>query len=153
MLKVEPHFKLDGTFRGPYCVESVTSTNVVIRPVNDPTAEPWNVSIQRVSRCSEALSAASPWYGHGGKNRKRRQIRKPGRPQTESTEQVDSQPVKTTTCGRPIRKPARYWTSAVPQGPAQKGGGSCKTVAAGARRSTEESGDRRERSREQRRES
>jgi len=64
MLKVEPHFKLDRTFRGPYCVGGVTSTNVA---VNDPTAESWNVSIQRVSRCNEALLAASPWYGHGGK--------------------------------------------------------------------------------------
>jgi len=62
--------------------------------------------------------------------------------QTESTEQVEVQPMKTTTRGRPIRQPARYWTSTVPQGPAQKGGGSCKAVAAGARRSTEESGDR-----------
>jgi len=50
MLKVELQFKLDRTFCGPYCVESVTSTHVVIRPVNDPTAEPWNVSIQRVSK-------------------------------------------------------------------------------------------------------
>jgi len=49
-------------------VESVTPTNVVIRPVNDPTAEPWNVSIQRVSKCSSAMSSSSPWFGHSGRN-------------------------------------------------------------------------------------
>jgi len=63
MLKVEPQFKLDRTFRGPYRVESVTSTNVVIRPVNYPTAEPWNVSIQRVFKCNQLLSSSSPWFG------------------------------------------------------------------------------------------
>ena len=37
MLKVEPLFKLDQAFCGPYRVKSVTSTIAVIRPVNDPS--------------------------------------------------------------------------------------------------------------------
>ena len=92
ILKVEPRFKLDQTFRGPYHVESVTSSNVVIRPVNDPTAERWNVSIQRVSNCNPSLSSSSPWFGHGKKrNRRRRhQIVRPREPQSDDGEITES---------------------------------------------------------------
>ena len=155
MLKVEPQFKLDQTFRGPYRVESVTSTNVVIIPVNDPTAEPWNVSIQRVSKCSSAMSSSSPWFGHSGKNRKRRQIHKTRERQARSkdkeTVKTDSQQLVKTRRGRSVRPPTRYQDNAVPQGPAKKGGGSCKIPAApdGSGQRTEESGTGTERSREQ----
>ena len=37
MLKVEPRYKLDHAFRGPYRVQSTTQTNAIIRPVSDPT--------------------------------------------------------------------------------------------------------------------
>ena len=141
MLKVEPRFKLDRTFRGPYRVEGVTSTNVVIRPVNDPTAEPWNVSIQRVSKCNQSLSSSSPWFGHGrGSNRRRRQVLKPREPQSDAGEKSDSEQTFQTKRGRTIHRPARY-RDAVPQGSAKKGGGGCKTVAAHGQR-TEESGKR-----------
>ena len=53
MLRVEPRFKLDRTFRGPYRVTGVTPTNVLIRPINDPNGEVLDVSIQRVSKCKE----------------------------------------------------------------------------------------------------
>ena len=39
MLRVEPKFKLDRTYRGPYRVTGVTPTNVLIRPINDPNGE------------------------------------------------------------------------------------------------------------------
>ena len=37
MLKVEPRFRLDRNYKGPYRVVSVTSTNAFIHPLNDPT--------------------------------------------------------------------------------------------------------------------
>ena len=60
MLKVEPRFKLDRPYRGPYRVTGVTPTNVFVRPINDPAGEILDVSIQRVSKCSERLSSAVP---------------------------------------------------------------------------------------------
>ena len=75
ILKVEPRFKLDRAYKGPYRVMEVTSTNAVIRPVHDPLAEPWNVSLQRLSKCSSELAAGTPWFGHG-KSKKLRKIKK-----------------------------------------------------------------------------
>jgi len=81
-------------------VESVTSTNVVIRPVNDPTAEPWNVSIQRVSKCNQSLSSSSPWFGHGKRrNRRRRLILRPRELQSDDGEITESQQTSQTRCG------------------------------------------------------
>ena len=39
MLKVEPRFKLDRAFRGPYTLQSTTQINAIIRPVSDPTGD------------------------------------------------------------------------------------------------------------------
>ena len=66
MLKVEPRFKLDRTFGGPYRVTGVTSTCATIVPINTPDGEVINVSLQRLSRCKgEHLSTVSQWMGHG----------------------------------------------------------------------------------------
>jgi len=93
MLTVEPQFNLDRTFCGLHHVEkSITSINIVIRPVDDPTDEP-----QKVSKCSQALSSSSPWFGHSGRNRKRLQIHKPK--ESEDEEMTESQQITTTTCG------------------------------------------------------
>ena len=75
MLRVEPKFKLDKTYRGHYRVTGVTQINVLIRPINDPNGEVLDVSIQRVSKCKEQLSTSTPWMGHGP-GRGRRQIKK-----------------------------------------------------------------------------
>ena len=83
MLRVEPKFKLDRIYRGPYRVTGVTPTNVLIRPMNDPNGEILDVSIQRVSMCKEQLSTSSPWMGHGC-GRRRQQIKK-----TTVTQSVD----------------------------------------------------------------
>ena len=81
MLKVEPRFKLDRTFRGPYRVTGVTSTCATIVPINSPDGEVINVSLQRLSRCKgEHLGAVSPWMGHG-RTHKRRQLRRNKRSQ------------------------------------------------------------------------
>ena len=61
MLKVEPCFKLDRPFRGPYRVHRVTSTCAHIQLINQPDAELITVSLQRVSRCkSQNISTVKP---------------------------------------------------------------------------------------------
>ena len=55
MLKVQPRFKLDRFYKGPFTVESLTATNAVIRMSNDSSAEPWNISRQRLSKCYPGL--------------------------------------------------------------------------------------------------
>ena len=74
MLKVEPRFKLDHPYKGPYRVKEVTPTNVFIQQINDPGSEVLDVSIQRVSKCSTNLETAAPWLGHSGKSRRRCQL-------------------------------------------------------------------------------
>ena len=69
MLKVEPRFRLDRNYKGPYRVVSVTPTNVFIHPLSDLTDQ-ITVSLQRVSKCDNSLSSTRPWMGHG-KSRKR----------------------------------------------------------------------------------
>ena len=126
MLKVEPRFKLDRTYKGPYRVIEVTSTNAVIRPVHDPLAEPWNVSLQRLSKCSVELAAGTPWFGHG-KSRKRRKIKRTsGDSNQQVTQQAKEVDAVVSRKGRRILPPARYRRVAVPQGPAKSDGGSCK---------------------------
>ena len=44
MLKVEPRFKLDRSFKGPFVVKSLTSTNAVIRLQGDDNAEKIDVA-------------------------------------------------------------------------------------------------------------
>ena len=133
MLKVEPRFKLDRSYRGPYRVQRVTPTNVFIRPINDPNGEVLDVSIQRVSKCSEMLSSAIPWMGHTNRQRRRRQIKKkssrtnavesadvtagdPVSPansedpvSTANSEDPVSTRTKKTQSGRQIQQPIRFW--------------------------------------------
>ena len=45
MLKVEPRFKLDRPFRGPYRVHRVTSTCAYIKLINQPDGELITVSL------------------------------------------------------------------------------------------------------------
>jgi len=57
MLKVEPRFKLDRPYKGPYRVKEVTPTNVFIQQINDLMVKCWISAIQRVSKCSSNLEA------------------------------------------------------------------------------------------------
>ena len=98
MMKVEPKFRLDCTYKGPYRVLDVTSTNAIIQKVNDPDSEKLNVSLQRLSKCDRQLSEEVPWMGHG--RSRRRQIRKTARP--NFTEQQSTN-VVVTRRGRVIR--------------------------------------------------
>ena len=73
MLKVDPKFKLDRTFRGPYHVHGVTSTSARIQPINNPDAEVICVSLQHLSRCTgQSLDLVKPWLGHGRVRRRQK---------------------------------------------------------------------------------
>ena len=60
MLSVQPKFKPDHRFKGPFVIESLTGTNAIIRVKGDNQSEPWNVSRQRLSKCSESLADHEP---------------------------------------------------------------------------------------------
>ena len=137
MLKVEPRFKLDRPFRGPYRVHTVTSTCAHIKLINQPDAELITVSLQRLSRCrSQDISGVQPWVGHG-RTRKRRQLRKPLSSESVTTTTCSTassedslQQVKCTRRGRTITRPARYCrTNQLPQGSACQPEGGCKVAA------------------------
>ena len=76
MLKVEPCFRLDRSYRDPFRIQSLTTTDAVITPVNNCNVEPISVSRQRLLRVSSLVDGGKPWLGHSGKlRRRRRQIR------------------------------------------------------------------------------
>lgn len=119
MLKVQPRFKLDRSYKGPFTIQSLTTTNAVIKLVGDASAEPWNVSRQRLSKCHHGMDQAQPWVGHTNKLRRRRKIRRPkaatkktSRNKCAAEGHSDSnqqQPeVMKTRSGRSVRRPPRY---------------------------------------------
>ena len=77
MLKVEPRFRLHRQYKGPFHIQSLTTTNAVIKPTYDSNGEPINVSRQRLSKTSSLLETAKPWIGHSGKLRCHWKIRRP----------------------------------------------------------------------------
>ena len=72
MLKTQPRFRLDRSFKGPFIVKTVTPTNAVIQLKGDDSAELINVSRQRLSKCNVGMEYSTPWVGHSNKLRKRR---------------------------------------------------------------------------------
>ena len=139
MLSAQPKFKLDRRFKGPFVIESLTGTNAIIRVKGDKQSEPWNVSRQRLSKCSESLADHEPWLGQSGKLRKRRVVKK-GQPVEESPEKQEQGTVTTITRrGRAVKRPARFRTifyRSRGRLPSKKGG-SCKDPARGWRKSRE----------------
>ena len=140
MLKVEPRFKLDRPYRGPYRVHTVTSTCAHIQLINQPDSEVITVSLQRLSRCrSQDIGEAKSWVGHG-QTRKRRLIRKPTNiSASESPTDVPSEDtlyeVKKTRRGRTVNIPRRYCLlNQLPQGSASQLGGGCKAGSREKRR-------------------
>ena len=61
MLKVEPQFKLDRTFKGPFVIKSLSPTNAMIQVQGDSSADVLNVSRQ-----SPTMADATLWIGHSG---------------------------------------------------------------------------------------
>ena len=110
MLSVQPRYKLDRRFKGPFVIESLTETNAVIQVKGDKKAEPWNVSRQRLSKCSELLAGTEPWLGQSGKLRKRRVVKKKEPPVVVSPLEQGQVTVKTTRRGREVRRPAWFMT-------------------------------------------
>ena len=63
ILKVEPRFKLDRTFKGSFVIKSLSPTNAMIQVQEDDSAEVLNVSQQRLSLCGPAIADSPPWVG------------------------------------------------------------------------------------------
>ena len=113
MLKVQSRFKLDRSYKGPFTIQSLTATNAVIRLANDDSAEPWNVSRQRLSKCHPGMEQVKPWIGHANKLRRRRRIRRPNvlkeRTSGATSGTATQMPETTTTrSGRTVKRPPRY---------------------------------------------
>ena len=54
-VKVQPKFKLDCNYHGPYRVYEATDTNVKVKPVSSPDAESRTISLQQVSNARETF--------------------------------------------------------------------------------------------------
>ena len=113
MLKVQSRFKLDRSYKGPFTIQSLTVTNAVIRLANDDSAEPWNVSRQRLSKCHPGMEQVKPWIGRANKLRRRRRIRRPNvlkeRTSGATSGTATQMPETTTTrSGRTVKRPPRY---------------------------------------------
>ena len=123
MLKVQPRFKLDRPYKGPFQVQSLTSTNAVIKLVNDTNAEPWNVSRQRLSKCHPGMESVKPWVGHSKRLRRRRVLKRTYKgkdhsqqyrlPAVDENQQTPHQEKKTRS-GRVIKTPLRFQTTDSP---------------------------------------
>ena len=151
MLKVQPQFKLDRSFRGPYRVYTVTDTCAHIRPIDKPNDDLITVSLQRLSRCRNGgMNAVTPWMGHG-KSRRCRELRRAKK--TDNSQSLNdsvavgihTEPsLLKTRQGRLIRKPARYLAiSSCPQVLASQEGESCEVRVSDESRESGESRDAR----------
>ena len=132
MLKSSPRFRLDCSFKGPFQIKSLTSTNAIIQLKDDSKAEELNVSRQRLSLCKAEMSSSTPWVGHSERLRRRRRVRcnrktknlevtnKNNQKKTDATEQDNN--VKFSRSGRPIKKPARFLHISNPEDHSQKEG-------------------------------
>ena len=115
-VKVQPKFKLDRNYHGPYRVYEATDTNVKVKPVSSPDAESRTISLQQVSKCKGNFSADQFWCGHNITNpRKQRKVRKkqntrsrangqPAREQPDVASQT-TLPVYRTRYGRAVKPP------------------------------------------------
>jgi len=137
MLKTEPRFHLDRSYKGPFVIKSHTSTNADIRLKDDAIGELLNVSCQRLSWCSPEMSQSIPWVRHAGKLRKRHQLHRKMRPGTGTTSDpkqsecstsrgndsgtsTSSEKPKVSRKGHSIWTPARYLWLNRPQVHSQK---------------------------------
>ena len=76
-VKVQPKFKLDHNYHGPYRVYEVTETNAKVKPVNNPNVEERTVSLQHVSKCKDGFLMDQSWFGANvSQPRRQRKVRK-----------------------------------------------------------------------------
>ena len=124
MLKTQGRFRLDRSFKGPFVVQSVTSTSAVIRVKDIKDTEDINVSWQRLSIYSDEMKHSTPWIGHGNRLRKRRRIhkRKPSEQLARGCEEQRKTPLpKTVTrSGCLVDKPSRYRSVTIPESSQEK---------------------------------
>ena len=124
MLKTEPRFRLDRSYKGPFQIKSLTSTNAIIQLKDDSEAEELNVSRQRLSLCKPEMTSSTPWVGHSGRLRKRRKVRHKthaGNVQAPlgsaeaadvsvtGTSRKEDHKLRLSRSGRPIKTPARFF--------------------------------------------
>ena len=75
MLKIQPKFKLDRQFQGPFIIVSLTTTDaIIVQTKDDKNGE---TIIAPLSKGGLLMAKKAPWLGQSGKLRKRRTIRKP----------------------------------------------------------------------------
>ena len=145
MLKTAPRFRLNRSYKGLFRIKSLTSTNAIIQLNDDPKGEELNVSRQRLSLCKAEMSNATPWAGHSGRLRKRRQVRCNSKTNNlEVTDQNDQKNMEVTEqnnnakfsrYGRPIKKPARFLHVSSPEDHSQKEGEVVRLQETGSRES------------------
>ena len=110
-VKVQPKFKLDRTYHGPYRVYEATSTNVKVKPVTTPDVEAITISLQQVSKCKGNFLANQFWYGHSvTRPRKRRTVKKRNSQSATATPPVAGSPKSSdleyrTRYGRLVKPP------------------------------------------------
>ena len=90
MIKTEPRFRLDRSYKGPFEIKSLTSTNAMIQLKHDVRAEELNVSRQRLPLCKPDMLHSTPWTGHSGKLRKRHRIRRKVNQDSQTSSHVQS---------------------------------------------------------------
>ena len=126
MLNLQPKYKLDRRYKGPFIIRTLTDTNAVIHVQGDPNAEELNVTQQWSSKCVKAMEMAKPWVGQLGRLRRRCVVRKPVLPADDCTQGVDLSlpPTTITRHGRQVRRPARFSVikNDTPEGLSFKGG-------------------------------
>jgi len=136
MLKVEPRFRLDRTYKGLFKIKSLTSTNAVIALKDNDNVDAMNVSRQRLSKCRPEMLQATPWVGHSGRLNKRKQVKRKQQRITQEKPVVslpeamsdlsDSTQLTTTRSGRRVKPLARFQMILRPRGSVRKEGGSCR---------------------------
>ena len=110
-VKLQPKFKLDRTYHGPYRVYEATSTNVKVKPVTTPDVEAITISLQQISKCKGNFLANQFWYGHSvTRPRKRRTVKKRNSQSATATPPVAGSPKSSdleyrTRYGRLVKPP------------------------------------------------
>ena len=112
-VKVQPKFKLDRNFHGPFRVYEVTGTNAKVKPVTNPDVESRTISLQQVSKCRGSFPTNQSWLGHNIiKPRRRRTVwnrdsKYPTSNVYPDTEQTNV-PSYRTRYGRKVNPPERF---------------------------------------------
>ena len=111
MLKTQSRF-LDRKYKGPFIIEAVIPTNVVIQLKDDSAAEELCVCRQCVLLCSSEISQSTPWIGHTRKRCKLWRCVQENNMDDNPETTVDDG-AKYFSRGHQIRTPARFllWTA------------------------------------------